>query len=439
MKDKTQNLQKEKLSALLSRLLAMPCITVWICFIALCLVYLIPNEKIAKNVNSFVKIFQAENLYPVVDGMVEDEYFLLDNYTDAIMVLTARYNDDLPLVERVLASKSSRIYIADIRQEGEALIESVENQNYNLPTTPYIRYWHGYLVLLKPLLYFFDYPTIRNINFAVQIILLIAVVILLYVRRAWGLIPIYIFYYAFLFPPALQKCLSYATVYIITSVAVIYLLLKNRNITKPTEFIPFFTVVGIVTNFADFLTYPLVSLVVPLAVLLYLTGENAPKKYLQSIVILCGAWGFGYIGMWCIKWGLAALVFGKDVFDDVIRQITLRSGQYVEQKYCRCSGVNINFYFCLQQSVIRYLLELYFISYVISAAFILIKNRKNSLRILVSALPFLLLALSAPLWFYVMTNHSVQHYFFTFRTCAAAFIPLLVCLAFMCKTAAKNK
>ncbi|MBO5039324.1 MAG: hypothetical protein J6C85_07735, partial [Alphaproteobacteria bacterium] len=42
------------------------------------------------------------------------------------------------------------------------------------------RYWHGYLVFLKPLLLFFDIQNLRTINFVTQNILLLLVIFLLY-------------------------------------------------------------------------------------------------------------------------------------------------------------------------------------------------------------------------------------------------------------------
>lgn len=40
-------------------------------------------------------------------------------------------------------------------------------------------------------------------------------------------------------------------------------------------------------------------------------------------------WGSGYIGMWCMKWGLASMILQENIFNNAIAQFLLRSSLFI--------------------------------------------------------------------------------------------------------------
>ena len=72
--------------------------------------------------------------------------------------------------------------------------------------------------------------------------------------------------------------------------------------------------IGIVVSYFDFLTYPLVTLGVPLCLLLILQADKI--TYLQkikNIISLSIAWVIGYLGMWAMKWMIGSIATHKNI------------------------------------------------------------------------------------------------------------------------------
>ena len=60
---------------------------------------------------------------------------------------------------------------------GQSLRMAIDDNNTGGEPQDYSRYWHGYLVYLKPLLTFLTVPAIRLLNFVIQFILLFMVIL----------------------------------------------------------------------------------------------------------------------------------------------------------------------------------------------------------------------------------------------------------------------
>lgn len=59
-----------------------------------------PNEKMVGNIKESVKVFEKEETYPqLMDGMYSSR---LDNFTDAIILLTSAYKKDTSLIDRTV-------------------------------------------------------------------------------------------------------------------------------------------------------------------------------------------------------------------------------------------------------------------------------------------------------------------------------------------------
>ncbi len=156
-------------------------------------VSLIPKSKIEKNVKETAEtLTEQTNRYEIP---IRNWYMLFDNYTDALMVNTAYSIDNKnPFYSAMVARKNyipgvtEEIYpdrtggigraskYQDLDQVGELndTIKGIKNESFE-----YARYWHGYLVLLRPALVFFNVTQIRNIMTVVFTLLLMILIILL--------------------------------------------------------------------------------------------------------------------------------------------------------------------------------------------------------------------------------------------------------------------
>ena len=138
-------------------------------FVALLLVYAIPAHMV--KAESAIKTFSAEGPGPILhEGYISTR---LDNYSDSWMINTAQYEGPEPLGHKALLNYH---YEKEGKTPFDSFILSIEAKN-EMKSVSYARYWHGYLLILKPLLCFFDYATIRTMNGCVQLILILWIIL----------------------------------------------------------------------------------------------------------------------------------------------------------------------------------------------------------------------------------------------------------------------
>lgn len=105
---------------------------------------------------------------------------VLDNFSDAVILNTIYSLDSSkPFISSMNANN---IIVPDENMELGNPIVSLRNllENENGYRYNYSRYWHGYIIYLKPLLVFFNYSVIRIICTSIILILGIIFIYLLY-------------------------------------------------------------------------------------------------------------------------------------------------------------------------------------------------------------------------------------------------------------------
>ena len=145
----------------------------------------------------------------------------------------------------------------------------------------YARYWHGYLVLLRPLLALFNYEGIRIVLLILTILTAGTLVVLLCKKInllsgiifAIGLLSVNIF--------IVSRSINEILVFLVAFISSIFLLLRKDKIKHIGLF---FFVVGSVTNYIDLLTAPLVTLGLT-AITYFLLLQKDEEKVLSLIHI----------------------------------------------------------------------------------------------------------------------------------------------------------
>ena len=204
-------------------------------------------------------------------------------------------------------------------------------------------------------------------------------------------------------------------IFIIAMITSIILLLKYNKIKN---FGVLFFVVGMLTNFFDFLTVPIVTLMIPLIIyfLLKQDAEDLDLKTICKDIFACTcAWGVGYGLTWFTKWVLIDLLFGKNMISVALNQVLYRST-------AKSSTTEYNMFRVINENL-RFIILPVFIS-VLSTFFALDLNtlfnkhiavKPNTNEILTKILPYILIMCVPFCWYTLLQNHSYYHAFFTYR------------------------
>ncbi len=374
---------------------------------ALFLVCLIPSSLLTKNIGKTLSTFQKEGTYP--NAGFSWRPVILDNFTDPLMVNTA-YSVD--------SRQPLRAALLNIRyQESLGQVSQIINleklyQKKALVLTGYERYWHGYLIFLRPLLVFFPYVVIRNI--LTFILFLTAAVYLFLINRKLGkkttlftIIGLIMTDFFFL-----GKSLQFSGVFLTGMLTSIYLLFTYKN--KGNLFLLFF-IAGGLTCFFDLLTAPLVSLG-----LLLIAATNLEKK--QNIIKNCLFWTLGYLLFWFSKWLIVALLFAPGAIEVSFNQIINRTVTQADAGFSQFKAVQLNLAQLIGYS--RYNRMTYLL---VNGIFFLLSLRylTFNLKKAQQVIPWLLIIFLPYLWYLIAANHSYLHCWYTYRDQFMSVVALL--------------
>ena len=150
--------------------------------------YALPGEPVRDHVyDSAVKI-AGEGLYP---EYLNFKLFQMDNYTDTIMLTEAASADEAPPLTAMMTNTAYNVdnfeTLADDLQwyiERDWATGAQRTDAPALVPFSYARYWHGYLIWLRPLLLVTDITGVRVVQYLVLAALFAAVAVLL--RRRCG-------------------------------------------------------------------------------------------------------------------------------------------------------------------------------------------------------------------------------------------------------------
>lgn len=420
---------------------ALKYIIVYIILILLFVVFLtisslFPSDWIKENVAESANILESESNYKQVNVIYKGMIIPFDNFTDALMLntaysidnerplysaFTARKNYIPGVTNTVIEETAGELGFSSKYEERNQVAELKDTVNDRvLESFEYGRYWHGYLTIIRPLLILFNINTIRIIFIIIFILLAIAFLYLVYkkinlitaVIFLLGLTYVEYFYIGF--------SLQGSFIFFIMMISSIILLERYERIKS----FPFaFFIIGMITNFFDFLTVPILTLGVPM--LLYFLLKNKEqelsiKEYILKIASLSIAWGIGYALTWLAKWALLDFIYHKNIFDVVFNQINYRT----------VGEGNISFFEVIKLNY-RYVIGGILISLLAIYIYIMTKglsNYKLEVELTKKAIPFLIIAFIPFIWYFVLQNHSYFHSYFTYRNLVLTLIGIPVCI-----------
>ncbi len=373
-------------------------------YVLLLFVYLLPTEPMRAHLAEAAVVLSGEREYHrVIPGVVSTQ---LDNYTDSWMMGNAVYDSPRPVYERALTCTSADFGGGPL----DGLVRYLGAEK-GYREVDYTRYWHGYLVLLKPFFLLFDYADLRVFNVIVQLLLVFLIFRAFskagYELEAWG----YVLSVLFMMPVVIPLSIQFSVIFYLTNFSVLVLLKAYDWIVEQNGLLLYFQLIGMCASYFDLLTYPTASLGVPLVCILLLGADRDSWTKVKNVVSLSVSWGFGYGAMWAGKWILSTLVLRDNVMANALSQILLRASHTQNGERLTVLDTwlrNVEFYFEKPYLIL--------IALCLAAVFAgIFRSRGQLADVCIDSIPFLLVAVMPFVWYALAGQHSYEHHWFTFR------------------------
>lgn len=347
-----------------------------------------------------------------------------ETFTDAIILQNAMERaEGKNIFERVMM-----VYRHDLEEETWSPEETLQAICSGADTSEmylkeYARYWHGYLIYVKPLLLILTWKQLLVFGAAVQFVLLAAVIVIAVwkkkVRVGIALLTGY-----FLTKPLLMAAsITMSICWMLTLFVLIYMLLCNERLAGRSAYSTLFLVTGMLTSYFDLLTYPVMTLGIPLCAYFLLNRSADVKMELKRVLGYSVSWGIGYVGLWGMKWLVADLLLHQGTIKDALWTIIGRTEAIGGRP--RLNGasyaIGLNFQEYRQPSYFYFMAAIIVISLVLLG---IVCVRHGAREALMKTVPFVVIFLIPFAWITVAQNHSALHARFTFRILAVAFMAI---------------
>lgn len=390
----------------------------------LTLVFCIPTEPMRRKASA-----SLDYMIQSAEDMKEGSFSRYlwghkETYTDAIMVQNAIESRQ----DKNVFEEAMWVYHSDLNPDywtPEASLKSYCSGVFDgeIYTYTYARYWHGYLIYLKPLLLLFSWKQLVILGAALQLFMLTAVVVLSVRKKQAGLGIAVLTGFVYMKPVIMAASLTMAVCSVITLGALLLMLCRHQRIAAKGGYPVMFLMIGILTAYFDFLTYPIVTLGFPLCAYFLFETDDPTGKGLRKLAGYSFSWGVGYAGMWALKWVIADLTLHTGTIKDALWSILGRTEVIGGRP--RLNGgfytisLNLQEYDFPFYSIGAVLLGIAALAAVLAA--VIKKRVKPALS---GVLLFAAIFCIPFVWIIVVQHHSALHARFTFRIIGIAAMAL---------------
>lgn len=412
-------------------------VTLLLCIAMNAAAFLIDTPTLRENARQGTVMYAQEGSVPQLVGGFKTSQ--LDNFTAVLILKTAAYTGPESHLHKTFGGIRTDMPAEEGQSPWDAFCTYADGSLSPTGGLTYTRYWHGYTLPVRLLLCVLNAANIQMALYYAQFALAIAVFILAS-RRCPAVLPGLVFAFFLLMPAATGVCLQYAPVTLLALAACLLVLLADAHIARLIGMPAFFALIGLLTNYFDLLTFPLVTLGFPLALLMALRLEDARCGMAAMFweLFFCGlCWGVGYGGMWAFKWLLNAAVFGPDRLASIFGQVALRvSTSSNGEAYSRLAGLMR----CIEVIAAKPAYLLLGAGTALCCCGALFGRacaaHKTSSRVPLDARALLLflLALVPIAWSIAMANHCYDHAFFTYRNLTVTVLALCTAVPYLIPT-----
>ena len=284
-----------------------------------------------------------------------------------------------------------------------------ENYLYEAMIPDYARYWHGYVVFLRPVLYFIEYKDLEIINSF--ILILTAIWLCVEIAKKKNALYAMLFASSFILtmPMIVGVCLQYFPNAMISYLAILFMLHNRKFLEKKGNIFFLMAFVGILTTFIDVFTFSMFTWGIPIVWWILLGDEKeSAKKNVFTVIQSAISWVIGFTGMWAGKWVVASVVLKENIILNAINQILKRTGE--------SEGFTLhNRFYALYQNWRHYCFIGFVIIMAIWLAVWIYFSVKNKWVQGNKTFALALIFVSPLVWYFFCAEHTAGHHLFTYR------------------------
>ena len=354
----------------------------------------------------------------------------IDQTADSYLLSIAYYLDEDHPLESVLWARyyeGREDEVAPLKNMNESFYRSVTEK---VPTNKqYLRYWHGSLVFVRPLLMIMNLNQMK-VFFGTVIVVLLSALLILLIRNklkteAISLTVSMVAVSVWFVPVSLEYIWMFILMLVASMMTVMATISGGE---RKIPFILFLT--GMFAAYFDFFTTETITLLIPLLLTIRILyrKERSDKKMWKLAIACVLLWGIGYVACWIAKWGIAAAVFRINTIPYVQNRVLVHLGAYDEHgimlgvigAILRNSSQLFPFGYSVAAAPVTLILIVFCFFLPVYQGKVKLKDDINWSRIgLYSFLGLIVFARLIILW-----QHSWRHYFFTYRALAASILAL---------------
>ena len=376
----------------------------------LVLVSFIPQSAIQKNAEISAEQLCADGIYPKYINIWDISY-RFDQQTDTLIMMGAYNLDDAKdaLINPYRKAQNADEYTMDAFRK--VVTEGAENDMV------YVRYWQGFRILLRPLLLLLPYFEIRHIVSWVFFGLLFAMLAALAERKGVGTAICIGASIILVNPSIISHSLQFTPCFILSFIYVLFLIFtENKRYDRALAFCLF----GILTQYFDFYTVPVLTCGLPLIVLLILDDDFA--KGIKTVAKSFAAWAYGYISMWLVKLVMVPLFTDVNGISDGLGAFSKRIGIEkevgLEAAYSPVDALLAVWDMITPGATGAFFLIVTFLIVTVSA---LVIWKKQGFKTLMQTSVLLVVAALPIIWHICAAQPTVIHAFFQYRDMAVFF------------------
>lgn len=395
----------------------------------------IPRKYIEENIKESLPYFEKYK-YQIDEQTKRRDYTIINPYADS-MILNIIY---------ALDTNNALRSVMEARYYSERGDDDYDNRDLNKmveegleSNEEYMRYWHGSIIIIKPLLMFLNLEQMHHLNFYILLIMEIIVLIMLLRRKHFALSIAYVLGLLATSFWIVPRSLEYTWCYMLMNIISI-LAIKFKEDDKKLN--KLFFISGILICYFDFFTAETLTILIPILMVLGIRFKEREEFSLKDNILFVikslFIWGIGYSLMWGAKWLLASIVLGESALPHVLGKAKRRvnGDLYNKTRNDMYSGAILrNMYTLYPINIVKRTKDfiLPIIAYIaVQLAIIDYKNKKK----INFLLTMLLIGIIPYIRYLVLANHSYLHCFFTFR---AQFATVMALTLILIHTTSKEK
>ena len=268
-------------------------------------VYSLPGEIPMRHAQESAHVFWSEKTQQtwVVGGLPNVQ---ADNIADAFIIGMAANTVE---TEHTALERALNAYFPRIPGKEYAscthLASYLSNPDQPVELYYYGRYWGGFALMARVWLFICNFPQIRIANLVLQVLLALCAMYFVWRELGWrGAVAVLIAYVT-LSPYTVSLSMQYYPCFYLGFGGMIAVCCFKRRKSGFSAYLWLFLLLGILTSYLDFLTYP--SVVVGLPAMIWLALYRDEEVVVWRLLQLGLMWAMGYLGMWVGKWLMCAL------------------------------------------------------------------------------------------------------------------------------------